>query len=91
MRLSRTLSCGLSRALSSAPASKAPESQPGTAIARPWRSLTSIWQVGVVVLDAVECPVELGWGIGRALSRRVRVQMMPTAAVPRDDDGAKRR
>lgn len=31
------------------------------------------------------------WGIGRALSRRVRVQMMPTAAVPRDDDGAKRR
>lgn len=26
------------------------------------------------------------WGIGRALSRRVRVQMMPTAAVPRDDD-----
>lgn len=31
------------------------------------------------------------WGIGRALSRRVRVQMMPTAAVPRDDDGEKRR
>lgn len=31
------------------------------------------------------------WGIGRALSRRVRVQMMLTAAVPRDDDGAKRR
>ncbi len=27
------------------------------------------------------------WGIGRALSRRVRVQMMLTAAVPRDDDG----
>lgn len=25
------------------------------------------------------------WGIGRALSRRVRVQMMLTAAVPRDD------
>lgn len=31
------------------------------------------------------------WGIGRALSRRVRVQMVPTAAVPRDDDGAERR
>jgi len=27
------------------------------------------------------------WGIGRALSRLVRVQMMLTVAVPGDDDG----
>jgi hypothetical protein len=31
------------------------------------------------------------WGIGRALSRRSRVRLVVTAAVPRDDDGAKRR
>lgn len=46
---------------------------------------------GFKVVRAVPCRggfLALGrWGIGRALSRRVRVQMMPTAAVPRDDDG----
>lgn len=31
------------------------------------------------------------WGIGLALSRRSRVRLVVTAAVPRDDDGAKRR
>jgi hypothetical protein len=37
------------------------------------------------------CLTLRGWGIGRALSRRVRVQMLPTAAVPGDDDGTERR